>query len=265
MSLTLSDEAYARIKRAIMDGGLAPGSTISEPLLSKELELGKAPVRAALLRLQHEGLLSSIPRHGYVVSRLSMRDALELLELRALYEVRVAYDATGRTPEDFLARYEAVFAAGYDPHDAGSVRHYLRINREYREGLARFAGNSRLWKVMTEVNEQLERYLRLSLLTFDWRSEALARVKRMNEALLAGDPERSESIAREHIYASAATVLYALSLHLHGEGKVDNAFISERGFGAMLAEGFARLVNIRRWPEPVASFGNPRDPSSQRD
>jgi len=252
MKITLSDQAYALIKRRILDGDLAPGSVISEPHVSSELKLSKAPVRAALLKLQHEGLISSIPRHGYVVSNLSMRDALELLELRSLLEARVAYDATGRTPASFLHGIERAFAQGYDPNDRESVRNYLRVNREFREGIARFAGNSRLWKATVEVNEQLDRYIRLSIMTFDWRAEALARASRLNAAILSDNPELSEQIAREHLYASAATVLYALSLH--GAGKVDADHVAERRFGSMLAEGFGALVNIKRWPAPNPAF-----------
>ena len=64
----LADRAYERIKHDIITCAIAPGTEISEPQLCSHYRLGKAPVRMALNRLAHDGLVRAIPRRGYRVT-----------------------------------------------------------------------------------------------------------------------------------------------------------------------------------------------------
>jgi DNA-binding GntR family transcriptional regulator len=58
----LSDRAYERVKHDIICCLYAPGTEISEAQLCLQYKLGKAPVRMALSRLAHDGLVRAIPR-----------------------------------------------------------------------------------------------------------------------------------------------------------------------------------------------------------
>ncbi len=60
----LTDRAYERIKHDIITRAIAPCTEISEPQLCGQYRPGKAPVRMALIRLAHDGLLRAIPRRG---------------------------------------------------------------------------------------------------------------------------------------------------------------------------------------------------------
>src|SRR4051794_3025310 len=97
---------------------LAPGAGVSEARLVNEFGLSKAAVRAALARLRAENLVVAEPRRAHVVAPLTLRDVLEIYDLRLLLEPPGAEAATGRIERDELARLRKLAAPGVDDLDA---------------------------------------------------------------------------------------------------------------------------------------------------
>lgn len=85
----LRDEAYARLREAIITGALAPGQTIVIDDLARQLELSTMPVREALAALVRDGLVESLPRRAHRVSPMSEYDAMALADVVATVTVRV--------------------------------------------------------------------------------------------------------------------------------------------------------------------------------
>src|SRR5205085_3969925 len=70
----LTERAYERVRRDIISCVIAPGSEISEAQLSTQYKMGKAAVRGALTKLSHDGLVRAIPRRGYMVMPITLKD-----------------------------------------------------------------------------------------------------------------------------------------------------------------------------------------------
>lgn len=88
----LTERAYERIRHDIISCVIAPGSEISETQLCGQYKLGKAPVRVALTKLSHDGLVRAIPRRGYRVMPVTLQDIHDVFELRLMHAAR-AQDA----------------------------------------------------------------------------------------------------------------------------------------------------------------------------
>jgi DNA-binding GntR family transcriptional regulator len=82
----LSELAYERIKRAIMDMSFQPGEMIYEPRLARVFEISRTPVREALIRLEQEDWIASTDGQGYVVKHLTSEDIGNIYEMRMLLE-----------------------------------------------------------------------------------------------------------------------------------------------------------------------------------
>src|SRR4249919_508859 len=96
----LTDQVRDQIRRDILHCVWRPGSEVSEGQLARRYGFGKAPVRAALHRLAQEGLVRAVPRRGYVVVPLTVRDVHDVFEFRLLLEPATVRLAVGRlTPE----------------------------------------------------------------------------------------------------------------------------------------------------------------------
>ena len=97
--MSLTREAFERIREAIVSGALEFGEPLSETQIAKALGMSKAPVRAAFMELRDKGMVNIVPQSGTYVFSPSEEDVRMLSSFRALLEdeaVRVANDAMGR-------------------------------------------------------------------------------------------------------------------------------------------------------------------------
>jgi DNA-binding GntR family transcriptional regulator len=77
---------YAALKHAILAGSYQPGESLQETRLAAEYGASRTPVREALLRLESDGLLTIAPRRGAFVQQPTLRDFLDVNELRLLLD-----------------------------------------------------------------------------------------------------------------------------------------------------------------------------------
>ena len=209
----LSDQAYGAIRSLIIECRLAPGSAVSEPELSAKLGQNRAGVRAALLRLSQQGLVRPVPRRGYVVSPLTLRDAHDIFGMRLLLEPPAAAEAAGRLDASAFRDVERAFASGYRRGDTRSTAAFLRANRAFRVIIAGAGGNRRLADAVAGLVDESERYLLLSLLPADRSREMLSGYRDLVAAVVGGEGSRAEAISRGQIETARARVIEALMAH----------------------------------------------------
>ena len=104
--ITKKEKAYQAIKKAIIAGRLESAKIFSITELSEAFELGRTPVREALVILASEGLIEPIPKLGYQVKSLSVHDMLEIFHLRSILEVEGAGLAAERITDDEISLLE---------------------------------------------------------------------------------------------------------------------------------------------------------------
>jgi len=79
-------KAQQRLRELILTGELAAGARIAELALVELLGVSRTPIRAALMRLEQEGLLEALPSGGYAVRTFSEREVADAIELRGTLE-----------------------------------------------------------------------------------------------------------------------------------------------------------------------------------
>jgi DNA-binding GntR family transcriptional regulator len=97
---SLVERAYAAIRRRILDNVYPPGMQALEQTLASELGISRTPVREALIRLQQEGLVEVIPRHGMRVLPVSPADMKDIYEMLTALEAMAAELVVRRQPSD---------------------------------------------------------------------------------------------------------------------------------------------------------------------
>lgn len=88
--------ALLQLRELVLSGELPGGSRISEMSIVERLGVSRTPVRAALMRLEQEGLLEALPNGGYVVQIFSESDVADAIELRGTLEGLLARLAAER-------------------------------------------------------------------------------------------------------------------------------------------------------------------------
>jgi DNA-binding GntR family transcriptional regulator len=130
---SLTDQAYVQLEELIVTLQIAPGSPVSEAMLSERLGIGRTPVREALQRLAREHLVVALPQRGYLVSYIDVRLQLRLLETRREVERLIVRSAARRATLEEQQRFgelAEVFEQAARDNDATA---FIRADREFNE------------------------------------------------------------------------------------------------------------------------------------
>jgi DNA-binding GntR family transcriptional regulator len=212
---SLSATAYGAIQRDIIRCALLPGAEFTENLLVGRYQMGKTPIRQALARLAQEGMVRILPRRGYLVAPISIKDVEDVFYLRLLLETDAVRLAAGRVDAVPLRRLDEICRAGYDPADPDSAEAFLRINTEFHVTIARASGNDRLVVIVAQLLREMERLFHVGLRLRN-RSEEMAHEHQdLVDALVAGQAERAKDIAADQIIAARKMVLDGLMSSTH--------------------------------------------------
>jgi DNA-binding GntR family transcriptional regulator len=92
----------------IMRCELPPGEWVSEKQLAELTGFGLAPVRSAMARLRHDGLLIAVPRVGYQVAPMTLEDVVDLYDVWSVVGAAIVERAARRATAEQMAAYEAL-------------------------------------------------------------------------------------------------------------------------------------------------------------
>jgi DNA-binding GntR family transcriptional regulator len=106
----IRERAFDEIRDAIISGRIAPGTRLTERELCEALRISRASVREVLRRLEAERLISVEPRRGPIVMVLSVEEAGEIYEIRAMLESLLIRRFTELASADEIATLESIFA-----------------------------------------------------------------------------------------------------------------------------------------------------------
>ena len=138
---TLNEEAYRRLEELIVTLELAPGSVVSEAILSERLGIGTTPIREALQRLAREYLIQILPRRGVIVTGIDVRQQLQVLETRRELDRLIARAAARRGQAADRARFAEIARTMGRAVTAGDTHAFLRADGELNAALASAARN----------------------------------------------------------------------------------------------------------------------------
>jgi DNA-binding GntR family transcriptional regulator len=180
--MSLSQQAYDRIRGEILDCTLAPGQQIVQARLVEKYGLGLTPIREALQRLAHEGLVQPYPRFGYIVSPVTEEMVRHLYEVRMILETAAVRLAVERASDGQLRQVaeSARFTYVYKNHEE-YVR-FLERNAAFHDSIAVLASNPRLAEVLGGLLDELSRIFHLGLDLRGGASGAGCRLRRAGDA-----------------------------------------------------------------------------------
>jgi DNA-binding GntR family transcriptional regulator len=189
------------IREAILDGRLEPGKRLKEEELARELGISRTPVREALLMLQAEGLIMTVPNRGAVVRAHDAEDLQDLYQLRALLEGYAARLAALRISEEEVERL-GESCDRFEALESEDVRELVKENLLFHNAILAAAGSARLTSMVRRVIE-----LPLVYKSYIWYSPDQKRTsgyfhRQITTALAAHDPERAELIMKEHVFVA---------------------------------------------------------------
>jgi DNA-binding GntR family transcriptional regulator len=178
--------------------------------------MSRTPVREALLLLQSEGLVESIPRRGAAVRSYAVDDLDDMYQLRAVLEGYAARRAATRISPDDVARLEESCSRFDRLRAEDDLRDLVKENLFFHNVILDAAGSDRLVPLVRKVIE-----IPLVYKSFYWYSPEQKLIsehyhKQLTRALAARDAKRAETIMTEHVLEARDFLLAELAA---GEGE----------------------------------------------
>lgn len=205
-----TEKALSGLRDLVLKGEIAAGERLSEVMLAGRLKVSRTPLRAALQKLELEGLVDLIPSGGYQVRRFSQDDVIDAIELRGVLEGTAARLAAERgvSPAKLKAIHEVVrkLDEAFEPAPPEmDFERYAALNGRFHAMLADLAGSDLLAR-------ELERARRLPFASPNAFVGAEGHARAFQQTLIVGQAQhkavlsaielregsRAESIAREH-------------------------------------------------------------------
>ncbi len=153
------ERVYGILREWLITAKLPPGEFLSEADLAARCRTSRTPVREACTRLMQDKWLSRIPRKGFLVTPLSVRDIVEMYEYRKLLECFAAERVAASASADQVEELKAIVAPENDVEAKPSA--ILKANEVFHLRLAELAGNQR---VVTQLKLTLSYVSRLDTL-----------------------------------------------------------------------------------------------------
>ncbi|MGM0692995.1 MAG: GntR family transcriptional regulator [Pseudomonadota bacterium] len=216
---TLAERVFQQLQDAIVRGELAPGSKITEPGLSRSYGISRGPLREAMRRLEAHRLIERVPHVGARVVKLSMKELLELFDVREALESMAARLAAEHMAATEIAGLREVLDVHERQADLrrGEAYYQREGDLDFHFRIVQGSHNRMLTGMLCDDLYYLVRLYRTQFSASGTRPQrAFVEHHRIVDAIEAGDAELAELLMRRHVSASRSNVVerYAASLEL---------------------------------------------------
>lgn len=209
----IADQMYDILLQQFMSGDRGAGQSLNIGALSRELDVSQTPLREALARLEHTGLVEREALRGYRVAPMMTRtEVQQLMEARLTLEPKLAEQAALRKTDEFLA---AVGATVDDFHrsaeladvETGGFDLYWRSDDRFHMLIAAQAGNRFLEMSYAALGGQIQRFRLFSKFGRTGARLAAPEHSSIFEALTAGDGPAAAEAMRAHVIGATERLL----------------------------------------------------------
>jgi len=191
--------AYEQLRGEIASGVLSPNERLVEEDLAARYDTSRGHVRAALVRLEQDGLVVREPNRGARVRAISLDEAIEILEVRAALEGLVARRAALRcTPDDARALRE-IISEMERTYKIGDLATYSTMNPKLHRLILKIADHTTAANVLSTLQSQAVRYQFRTSMQIGRPQRSQAEHRAIVKAIAARDPDAAEAAMRTHL------------------------------------------------------------------
>jgi DNA-binding GntR family transcriptional regulator len=203
-------DPYLQLRDEIVAGRLLPNERLVEADLSERLGVGRGAVRTALVRLESDGLVERERNRGAKVRLVGEREAVEILETRAVLEgLAVRGAALKASPAD-VGELREILAAMRRRLDSGDLLAVSDHNVVLHRRLIELADHVTVRRLISALNSQIVRFQYRTILAPGRPEASYAEHTAIVDAIAAGDAAGAEAAMRRHL-SHVVEALSALS------------------------------------------------------
>lgn len=196
---SLQAEVVSRLREEIVEGVWAPGMRLQERVLCARYGVSRSPLREACRVIAAEGLLELQPNRGAVVTRPTLTDAIEYMQIVTALQTLAVRLACEHASDEKLAQIEKLHLQMREASERNQIEPFFEFNNQIHEAIVSASGNSAL----VSMHEQADRHIT--------RLQNLSGAKEADPALAM---DEHEAFVGALLQRDAATAVDALAKHL---------------------------------------------------
>lgn len=166
MTTNLTDTAYQGILSKIIDLDYSPGEKISEKRIEKDLNIGRTPVREAILHLKQQGLINVVPQSGTYVSLIELNRVSDALDVRRDIELSILQQASKK---DFAEieqnRLNQLIEEEKNAVKDQNISDFFKYYDSFHEIFYKYTNHPIIWNWLQSINIYFYRIIVLNLKT----------------------------------------------------------------------------------------------------
>ena len=195
----LGEIVFDYLKNAIIAGDLKPGERLMEIAIADQLGVSRTPVREAIRKLEKEQFIEMLPRKGAYVASTSLKDMLDVLEVRKLLEGFATELAAKRMTSEGLVELLGIHKAFLKALEDNDTELMVRYDNEFHEKIFEASDNLKLIELTTGLSEQVKRYRSSYFKDFNNFEEIKEWHEKIYDAIEKKDEKRASLVAIEHV------------------------------------------------------------------
>lgn len=196
--LSRSTEIKVLLEAEIERGDLVPGAALDERALAARFNVSRTPIREALQQLAAQQYVQIVPRHGVFVTKMTVPQLRDMLELLNELEAVSARLAARRMDDAQRAELQRTIDEGVEALNQSDARRFARTNAEFHEVICQACHNEYLADQIRSIRRLISRYRPKPFLAPSRREKVIADHQKLAQALLSGDEATAEAVMAQH-------------------------------------------------------------------
>lgn len=203
----LREVIFNTLREAIIVGELKPGERLMEVKLADKMGVSRTPVREAIRKLELEGLVEMLPRKGAHVADLSIKDIMDVLEVRSTLDGLASSLSALRITDDEVKELRHQLTQFISYAERENLQGSIKKDVEFHDIIYRSSRNDKLIQISNNLREQVQRFRIIYIKDYGSTRELVKEHTRIYDAIARRDPEAAMKQAQDHIKNQEETII----------------------------------------------------------
>jgi DNA-binding GntR family transcriptional regulator len=222
----LRDHIFEALQQAIYNGQLKSGERLTEKKIAEELGVSRTPVREALYRLASSGLIKMIPHRGFIVSRWSLKEIEDVLELRSVLEVFAVKLAIDHIQSKDIVEFKKLIK---QMEEAVSNKDNIKtssLNTLFHDKIIFLSNNTALLEAIEPIKSKIYHFRIISIYSDHRLEESFNEHKEILDAIINKDTTLAQKLVEQHINKVGLTIKQKIKNEQEWE-KIQSQFLAQ--------------------------------------
>lgn len=208
--MSIRDRAYFHLKNLILEGEYKTGDRLIERELAERLQISRTPIREALLRLESQGFVVTVPRKGVVVADISTEDVIEVFTILSSLEGLAVKLAAQKIDDETKKELKMWIQKIEDTLARGEEEEISNLHIEISDVLYKAAKSPKLYEMLVDLMDYIRAFADVSRRVEGREDEAMREHLAVLKAVYEEEAEMAEYLTKIHIENSKRAYLDAI-------------------------------------------------------